>query len=190
MRNPRTREAGDGRIATGESANPWVCMRNRHRTREAGDGALPRVSPRTRGLVANALEPAKRVAVNRHPCRIEFGFGGFIVIITIAVSGSRVWVYCVGLHHGFADSRVATRRHPLRGFYRMPIHHHGFADSPVATRRHPLRGFYRMPYITTGSQTHPWLHAATRFAGSTECPYITTGSRTHPWLHAATRFAG
>src|SRR6185503_15069978 len=44
---------------------------------------------------------------------------------------------------------------------------HGFADSPVATCRHPLRGFVRwIALCSTGSRTHPWLHADTRFAGS------------------------
>ena len=35
--------------------------------------------------------------------------------------------------HGFADSPVATCRHPLRGFVSRFRFLHGFADSPVAT---------------------------------------------------------
>ena len=45
---------------------------------------------------------------------------------------------------------------------------HGFADSPVATLRHPLRGFARgLPLLPpTGSRTHPWLNSVTHFVGS------------------------
>ena len=121
-------------------------------------------------------------------------------------------MFPVRLIHGFADSAVATGRHPLRGLVsprsapRVRGLTRGFmpspasrvsvacpldprvADSLVATGRHPLRGLVsprsapRVRGLTRGFMPSP--------ASRVSVTSLTTGSRTHPWLYAATRFAG
>ena len=107
--------------------------------------------------------------------------------------------------HGFADSPVATCRHPLRGFgVATSDGYHGFADSPVAMPspasrvwgrdlgrlprvRGLTRGFMPSPASRVGVATPGCRRVGGLHHGLADC---TTGSRTHPWLYAVTRFRG
>ena len=163
MPSPASRvRALDSDGSTGSRTHPWLHAV----TRFAGSRSRLRLRPRVRGLTRGYMpSPASRVRVATPDCTTGSRTHPWLHAVT-RFAGSR---RDSGLHHGFADSPVATCRHPLRGFAsRLSRLRHGFADSPVATCRHPLRGFASrsLATCTTGSRTHPWLHAVTRFAGS------------------------
>src|SRR6185503_16694569 len=145
--------------------------------------------PRVRGLTRGYMPPpASRVRAMDYHCSTGSRTHPWLHAAT-RFAGSRDGLHSVPRVRGLTRDYMPPPASRVRAMDCTLFH--GFADSPVATCRHPLRGFAR--WIATVPRvrglTRGYMPPPASRVRAMDC-HCSTGSRTHPWLHAATRFAG